>query len=226
MAKHFNSEFSGAQIDEAVRKVLHGTGAEYGHIILDCSESSKINLNDVIAVNTYSIAYYTNSYDDSSTITPIVLTVTKINDVTLEQRYSIGDMWVHRYFDAVTATFSDWDQCDMMASNLVSVESDELITVKQPTLVFRKVSKSTNTGGSTGTNTEQAVMTASVVVDSVPDPSTAEPNTVYFVLSDDTDGNNKYDEYMLINGSMELIGSSASEIEQISDEEILDILES
>ena len=138
MAEHYKSRFSGAQIDEAVARVLYGTGAEYGHLILECSPSSKINLNDVLALNRYSIAYYKNSYDDTSTITPIILDVTRVSETTIEQRYSIGDVLVHRYYDAVTATFSDWDMCDIMASNLISVNANEVITVKQPTLVLEK----------------------------------------------------------------------------------------
>lgn len=139
--KKYLSKFSGAQFDEAIQKVLFGTGVDYGHIILECSESTKINLNDVTSPNTYSIAYYMNSYDDNSVVSPIVLTVTKINDGILEQRYQYGDNQVQRFYNSASSTWSDWNMCEAMASNFVSVNKDDAIEVKQPTLVFRKMSE-------------------------------------------------------------------------------------
>lgn len=230
MAGHYNSKFSGAQIDEAVEKVLFGTGVENGLIVLECSESSKINLNDVTALKTYSIAYYTNSYDDNSNLSPIILTVTKVDDGILEQRYPIGDISVHRFFNSASATFSDWEICENMASNLISVYGNTKVTVKQPTLVLRKVNTSTNTGSSnTSGGTNQTATVTSLVVNSIPNVVDAEPNVVYFVPREEdsgNSGNNKYDEYMLINGSIELIGMSSDELEEVTDDDILDILES
>lgn len=141
--KKFVSRFSGAQHDEAIQKILFGTGVEYGHIILECTEATKINLNDVMSPNTYSIAYYTNSYDDTSTVTPIVLYVTKIDDGTLEQRYRYGNDQVYRTYTIASDSWSDWDICEATSSNLISVENDEQIEVSQPTLLFRKMSEVT-----------------------------------------------------------------------------------
>lgn len=140
----YKSKFSGAQIDEAVDRVLNGTTDLYGHIILECTESSKINLDDVLSPNTYTIAYYLNSYNDNSTVTPIVLTVTKLDAGTVEQRYSYGDGEVQRFYTSSTGTWSDWKIRDVISTNILSINSDEEVKVTQPTLVIRKMSELEN----------------------------------------------------------------------------------
>lgn len=50
------------------------------------------------------------------------------------------------------------------------------------------------------------------IVDSVPDPEEADEHTIYMVSKSSGSGNQKYDEYMLVNGAMELIGDSAVDL--------------
>lgn len=47
---------------------------------------------------------------------------------------------------------------------------------------------------------------SSEVVNTLPSPQEAKPNTIYFVLQNNTGAGNQYIEYMLINGALEAIG--------------------
>jgi len=46
------------------------------------------------------------------------------------------------------------------------------------------------------------------IVDELPDPSEADDNTIYLILADDGGDDDIYDEYLLINGALERIGST------------------
>lgn len=50
------------------------------------------------------------------------------------------------------------------------------------------------------------------IVASLPDPGDADEHTIYMVSKSSGSGNQKYDEYMLVNGAMELIGDSAVDL--------------
>ena len=67
------------------------------------------------------------------------------------------------------------------------------------------------------------------IVESIPTVETASANVIYFVPKSESAENNVYDEYMLINGAIELIGSTAvdlsgyvktTDIVEITDEEV------
>lgn len=67
------------------------------------------------------------------------------------------------------------------------------------------------------------------IVDAVPEVANAVEKTIYFVAKTDTDDNDVFDEYMLIDGSIELLGSTkvdltdyvkSTDLEEISDEEV------
>lgn len=67
------------------------------------------------------------------------------------------------------------------------------------------------------------------IVESVPEVADAVEKTIYFVAKTDTDDNDVFDEYMLINGSIELLGSTkvdltdyvkTTDLEEISDDEV------
>ena len=68
------------------------------------------------------------------------------------------------------------------------------------------------------------------VVDALPDVSEADESTIYLVPNSASDGSNIRDEYMLINGAFEVIGTTATELsgfvktsDEATDEEILAI---
>lgn len=67
------------------------------------------------------------------------------------------------------------------------------------------------------------------IVESVPTVETASSNVIYFVLKTSGEENNIYDEYMLIEGAIELIGSTAidltgyvktTDIEEITNDDV------
>lgn len=62
------------------------------------------------------------------------------------------------------------------------------------------------------------------IVDSLPDASSAKDNTIYMVLKKEVDEGNSYDEYIKINGKLELIGNTKTVIDAIPNSEIDDLL--
>ena len=72
----------------------------------------------------------------------------------------------------------------------------------------------------TKTQTDSAIATAVAnsehlkreIVTSLPDASNADAHTIYMVSKTDGSGNQKYDEYMLVNGAFEKIGDSAVDL--------------
>lgn len=51
------------------------------------------------------------------------------------------------------------------------------------------------------------------IVAALPDTSSVDPDTIYMVLQADAAGQNKYIEYMLIEGSFEIIGNTQVDLE-------------
>lgn len=71
------------------------------------------------------------------------------------------------------------------------------------------------------------------VVDALPDVSEADESTIYLVPNTNSDGSNIRDEYILINGKFEVIGTTAAELsgyikatDEATDEEIMAIFTS
>ena len=58
------------------------------------------------------------------------------------------------------------------------------------------------------------------LVDAIPDVETAKSNVIYFVPKTDALQDNVYDQYMLINGAMEALGSTELQMAAATDEEI------
>lgn len=50
------------------------------------------------------------------------------------------------------------------------------------------------------------------IVEVLPDPANADVNTIYMVLNDVGSGDDKYNEYMVINGAFELIGTTGADL--------------
>ena len=51
------------------------------------------------------------------------------------------------------------------------------------------------------------------IVDDLPDAGEADDNTIYLILAEDGGGDDIYDEYLLINGALERIGSTRISLE-------------
>ena len=66
----------------------------------------------------------------------------------------------------------------------------------------------------------KALATKFETVEEIPAPATAKGNTIYLVPSATTSDNNTYDEYILVGDKMEFIGTTAIEIDGITNEEI------
>lgn len=67
------------------------------------------------------------------------------------------------------------------------------------------------------------------IVDAIPDVESASEKVIYFVPRSEAEDDNVYNEYMLINGSMELLGTTEvdlsgylkeTDVEEITDEEV------
>lgn len=66
-------------------------------------------------------------------------------------------------------------------------------------------------------------MTKSIVT-ALPAVKDAKENVIYLIKKSDGSGDNLYDEYMLIDGALELVGDSATKIETLSNADIDEIL--
>lgn len=62
------------------------------------------------------------------------------------------------------------------------------------------------------------------IVDSLPDATSAKDNTIYMVLKKEAGENNSYDEYIKIDGKLEMIGNTKTVIDAIPNSEIDDLL--
>lgn len=62
------------------------------------------------------------------------------------------------------------------------------------------------------------------IVTALPDPSAAADNVIYLIKKASGSGSNLYDEYMLIDGKLELVGDSATKIDTLTNADITEIL--
>lgn len=62
------------------------------------------------------------------------------------------------------------------------------------------------------------------IVTTLPAASAAKENVIYMVKKTSGSGSNLYDEYMLIDGKMELVGDSATKIDTLTNADITEIL--
>ena len=62
------------------------------------------------------------------------------------------------------------------------------------------------------------------IVAKLPDPGEAKENVIYMVPKTEADDNSSYDEYMLIEGALEMIGNTKTVIDPIPNAEIDDLL--
>ena len=58
----------------------------------------------------------------------------------------------------------------------------------------------------------------------LPEPSAAKDNVIYMIKKTSGSGSNLYDEYMLIDGRLEIVGDSATKIDTLSNADVEEIL--
>lgn len=62
------------------------------------------------------------------------------------------------------------------------------------------------------------------IVTALPEPSAAKDNVIYMIKKTSGSGSNLYDEYMLIDGRLEIVGDSATKIDTLSNADVEEIL--
>ena len=62
------------------------------------------------------------------------------------------------------------------------------------------------------------------IVTVLPEPSAAKDNVIYMIKKTSGSGSNLYDEYMLIDGRLEIVGDSATKIDTLSNADVEEIL--
>ena len=118
-----------------------------------------------------------------------------------------------------------------------SEQVESAITGKGYQTASQVESAITGKGYQTASQVQSAISAAGhlkrAIVESLPEVGSADENTVYMVLSDGAEGENIYEEWMVIEGAWERIGSTdvdlsgylqISDMVEITDEEIDEIL--
>lgn len=90
---------------------------------------------------------------------------------------------------------------------------DKIVDIAVPT----KLSQMTNDTGYATTEQVASAVSGSghlkkLVVDALPAPSAADPDTIYYVRKNDGEAGDQYTEYQLINGAFELVGAKAANL--------------
>ena len=105
------------------------------------------------------------------------------------------------------ATAEENDIVAIKRNGIVVAPTDKVVDILVPT----KVSELTNDSQFATVQQVQSEVAgsghlSSEVVNTLPSPQEAQPNTIYFVLQNNAGAGNQYIEYMLINGALEAIG--------------------
>ena len=105
------------------------------------------------------------------------------------------------------ATAEENDIVAIKRNGVVVAPTDKVVDILVPT----KVSELTNDSQFATVQQVQSEVAgsghlSSEVVNTLPSPQEAQPNTIYFVLQNNAGAGNQYIEYMLINGALEAIG--------------------
>lgn len=126
------SQYEGEDFDKTIEWVKSQREFSTSHI-LESSPTVKVDLNDVsFQQGTFTIHYYTNSYDDSSA-NPINLDVIFLNDGDILQRYDYFGNTVQRFKQG--EVWSQW----AFVKNFISVNEDDPVSVSADTLVLRSL---------------------------------------------------------------------------------------
>ena len=124
------SQYEGEDFDKTIEWVKSQREFSTSHI-LESSPTAKVDLNDVsFQQGTFTIHYYTNSYDDSSA-NPINLDVIFLNDGDILQRYDYFGNTVQRFKQG--GVWGQW----AFVKNFISVNEGDPVSVSADTLVLR-----------------------------------------------------------------------------------------
>lgn len=126
------SQYEGEDFDKTIEWVKSQREFSTSHI-LESSPTAKVDLNDVsFQQGTFTIHYYTNSYDDSSA-NPINLDVIFLNDGGILQRYDYFGNTVQRFKQG--GIWGQW----AFVKNFISVNEGDPVSVSADTLVLRSL---------------------------------------------------------------------------------------
>lgn len=126
------SQYEGEDFDKTIEWVKSQREFSTSHI-LESSPTAKVDLNDVsFQQGTFTIHYYTNSYDDSSA-NPINLDVIFLNDGDILQRYDYFGNTVQRFKQG--GIWGQW----AFVKNFISVNEGDPVSVSADTLVLRSL---------------------------------------------------------------------------------------
>lgn len=126
------SQYEGEDFDKTIEWVKSQREFSTSHI-LESSPTAKVDLNDVsFQQGTFTIHYYTNSYDDSFA-NPINLDVIFLNDGDILQRYDYFGNTVQRFKQG--GVWGQW----AFVKNFISVNEGDPVSVSADTLVLRSL---------------------------------------------------------------------------------------
>ena len=126
------SQYEGEDFDKTIEWVKSQREFSTSHILVS-SPTAKVDLNDVsFQQGTFTIHYYTNSYDDSSA-NPINLDVIFLNDGDILQRYDYFGDTVQRFKQG--GIWGQW----AFVKNFISVNEGDPVSVSADTLVLRSL---------------------------------------------------------------------------------------
>ena len=126
------SQYEGEDFDKTIEWVKSQREFSTSHI-LESSPTAKVDLNDIsFQQGTFTIHYYTNSYDDSSA-NPINLDVIFLNDGDVLQRYDYFGNTVQRFKQG--GIWGQW----AFVKNFISVNEGDPVSVSADTLVLRSL---------------------------------------------------------------------------------------
>ena len=128
----FPSQYEGEDFDETIAWVK--SQKEFATTqILESSPTEKVDLNTVtFQQGTFTIHFYTNSHDDSST-TPINLEVIFLNEGDVLQRYNYLGNYVQRI--KTGEGWSPW----VVVKNFVIANENDSVSVNSDTMVLRSI---------------------------------------------------------------------------------------
>ena len=126
------SQYEGEDFDKTIEWVKSQREFSTSHI-LESSPTAKVDLNDVsFQQGTFTIHYYTNSYDDSSA-NPTTMDVIFLNDGDILQRYDYFGNTVQRFKQG--GVWGQW----AFVKNFISVNEGDPVSVSADTVVLRSL---------------------------------------------------------------------------------------
>lgn len=135
MAGKYKSEFSGKEIDAAIKKVYNDKELSVNQI-LESSADNPINLDNLTdQEGKFTIYFFENAADGSTSGKPIELNVFRDVNGNVVHRYEKNGITMERVYNEETKTWSNWKP--VMSFSLIG--EGETLEVIRDTLIFRSV---------------------------------------------------------------------------------------